>query len=642
MARINHNVVDKVASDVQSVQAIMEFLSGFPPFDALLPNDLKFLVSKLRLRYYAMGEVVVSPDSGPVTDFFIVKQGQIHGEREGKTDIEVTFDIGVGECFPIAALMGQRATRTLHRASTDCFCYVLNHEDFAQLLTRSEVFRDFAVRGVSILLERVSKQMQGQVSHHVDSNHSLDTPLAKLINREPVTCDSNTSVQQAVQRMHQENISSVVIVDASQRPVGIFTLRDLRRAVASGQLNTADDLALWMTANPIALNHNATAFDALLIMTERHIAHLLVVQQGRLLGVLAERDLFALQRINLVDLARRIRRANNLDVLKQTLTDLAELISAMLSHGASATQVTTLITQMNDHVLCRVLELQLAKFDLADINFSWICFGSEGRREQTLLTDQDNGIVFEAENNEQSEGYRQRLLPFAYAVNKDLDHLGFTWCKGNVMASNPDLCRSVDEWQQYFDQIIRVATPENLLAASIYFDARIVWGNSAALDGVMTQLFRQAGHNTIFQFHLASAALNQRPPLGRFRDFVLQHKAGQEKGLDLKVQGLTPFVDAARLLALVHGVAHTNTVDRLQQLVDDGVVEATDGAAYIEAYGYIQLLRLQQHQAQANAGCARVNVINPDQLNPLDRRILRESLRQAKRLQASIGQRFMP
>jgi len=356
------------------------------------------------------------------------------------------------------------------------------------------------VRGVSILLERVSKQMQGQVSHHVDSNHSLDTPLAKLINREPVTCDSNTSVQQAVQRMHQENISSVVIVDASQRPVGIFTLRDLRRAVASGQLNTVDDLALWMTANPMALNHNATAFDALLIMTERHIAHLLVVQQGRLLGVLAERDLFALQRINLVDLARRIRRANHLDVLKQTLTDLAELISAMLSHGASATQVTTLITQMNDHVLCRVLELQLAKFDLADINFSWICFGSEGRREQTLLTDQDNGIVFEADNNEQSEGYRQRLLPFAYAVNKDLDHLGFTWCKGNVMASNPDLCRSVDEWQQYFDQIIRVATPENLLAASIYFDARIVWGNSAALDGVMTQLFRQAGHNTIFNF----------------------------------------------------------------------------------------------------------------------------------------------
>lgn len=642
MARMNHNVVDKVASEVQSLQAIKAFLSSFPPFDALLPNDLQFLVSKLRLRYYAMGEVVVSPDSGPVRDFFIVKQGQIHGERQGKTGIEVTFDIGVGECFPIAALMGQRATRTLHRASSDCFCYVLNHENFAQLLTRSEVFRDFAVRGVSLLLERVSKQMQGQVSHHVDSNHSLDTPLAKLISREPVTCDSNTSVQQAVQRMHQENISSIVIVDDMQRPVGIFTLRDLRRAVASGSLSTDDKLATWMSANPMALNHDATAFDALLIMTERHIAHLLVVQQGRLLGVLAERDLFALQRINLVDLVRRIRRANNLDALKQALADLAELVSAMLSHGASATQVTTLITQMNDHVLCRVLALQLTKFELADINFSWICFGSEGRREQTLLTDQDNGIVFDAADSEQRDAYRQRLLPFAHAVNLDLDYLGFTWCKGNVMASNPDLCRSVDEWQCYFDQIISIATPENLLAASIYFDARIVWGNNAALERVMTQLFRQAGHNTIFQFHLASAALNQRPPLGRFRDFVLQHKAGQEKGLDLKVQGLTPFVDAARLLALVHGVAHTNTVDRLQQLVNDAVIEAADGAAYIEAYGYIQLLRLQQHQAQVSTGRARTNVINPDQLNPLDRRILRESLRQAKRLQASISQRFMP
>jgi len=635
MARINN-------TDVQGQQAMMTFLSSYPPFDALLPNDLLFLVSKLHLRYFATDEVVISPEHGPVTEFFIVKQGHIHGERQVKQAVELTFDIGVGECFPVAALMGQRATRTLHRASTDCFCYVLAYDDFAQLLTRSEVFRDFAVRGVSLLLERVSKQMQQQVKHHVDSNHSLDVPLSKLIIREPVSCDGTTSVQQAVQLMHRENISSVVIVDQALQPIGIFTLRDLRRAVASGNLDSHDKLAAWMTANPVALSHDATAFDALLLMTERHIAHLLVVEQGRLLGVLAERDLFALQRINLVDLTRRIRRATHLGALRLALADLAELISAMLSHGASATQVTTLITQMNDHVLCRVLELQLGQFDLADISFSWICFGSEGRREQTLLTDQDNGIVFHVDDAEQSQAYRQRLLPFAHAVNQDLDQLGFAWCKGNVMASNPDLCRSVQEWQLYFDRIIAVATPENLLAASIYFDARIVWGNTSALDAVMAQLFRQAAHNTIFQFHLASAALNQRPPLGRLRDFVLQHKLGQEKGLDLKVQGLTPFVDAARLLSLVHGVAQTNTVDRLQQLAKLSVIEAADAAAYVEAYGFIQLLRLQQHQAQVSMGDMRSNVVNPDKLNPLDRRILRESLRQAKRLQASISQRYIP
>ena len=305
-----------------------------------------------------------------------------------------------------------------------------------------------------------------------------------------------------------------------------------------------------MTPGPFYLTPDHTAFDAAIAMTERHIAHVCLVKNQRLCGVVSERDLFSLQRVDLVHLARTIRHAPKLENLINLRGEIGQLVERMLAHGASSTQITHIITQLNDHTVCRVIELVLADRGDPGVPFSWLCFGSEGRREQTLYTDQDNGILFDAKDAAEAAEIRGRLLPLAQQINQSLALCGFSLCKGNIMAGNPALCLSRAEWARRFAAFIREATPENLLGSSIYFDLRVVWGDERGCEQLRQGILDQVADNRLFQRMLAENALRQRPPVGRFREFVLTRNGGEKATLDLKVQGLTPFVDGARLLAL--------------------------------------------------------------------------------------------
>ncbi|UVL78904.1 DUF294 nucleotidyltransferase-like domain-containing protein [Pseudomonas putida] len=628
---------------LQNIQGTLQFLQRFPPFNQMEHSHLAYLVEQCQLRFYACGESIVKPADGPVEHFYIVKQGRVVGERQHlvKPGVETTFEITSGECFPLAALLGERATRTEHLAGEDTFCLQLNKAAFIRVFSMSEVFRDFALRGVSSLLDQVNQQVRQRAVETLGTQYSLNTPLGELAMRHPVVCAGDTSLREAVRLMHEQQVGSIVVVDTQRYPTGIFTLRDLRQVVASADADLGAPIERHMTVKPFYLSPQASAFDAAMAMTERHIAHVCLVENRRLCGVVSERDLFSLQRVDLVHLARTIRHAPRLDTLVSLRGEISQLVERMLAHGASSTQITQIITLLNDHTVCRVIELALAERGDPGVPFSWLCFGSEGRREQTLHTDQDNGILFEAADSAEADAIRARLLPLAQYINQCLAQCGFTLCKGNVMAGNPDLCLSRSEWARRFAGFVREASPENLLGSSIYFDLRVVWGDEQGCEQLRQRLLEQVADNRIFQRMLADNALRQRPPVGRLREFVLTRQGNDKAAtLDLKVQGLTPFVDGARLLALANGVGACNTLERLRQLVAKGVIEPLDGAAYEEAYHFIQQTRMQQHQRQARDNLPYSNRLDPDSLNHLDRRILREALRQAQRLQSSLALRY--
>lgn len=628
---------------LQNIQGTLQFLQRFPPFNQMEHTHLAYLVEQCQLRFYACGESIVKPADGPIEHFYIVKQGRVVGERQHlvKPGVETTFEITSGECFPLAALLGERATRTEHLAGEDTFCLQLNKAAFIRVFSMSEVFRDFALRGVSSLLDQVNQQVRQRAVETLGTQYSLNTPLGELAMRHPVVCSGDMSLREAVRLMHEQQVGSIVVVDPQRYPTGIFTLRDLRQVVASADADLGAPIERHMTVKPFYLSPQASAFDAAMAMTERHIAHVCLVENRRLCGVVSERDLFSLQRVDLVHLARTIRHAPRLDTLVSLRGEISQLVERMLAHGASSTQITQIITLLNDHTVCRVIELALAERGDPGVPFSWLCFGSEGRREQTLHTDQDNGILFEALDRTEADAIRARLLPLAQYINQCLAQCGFTLCKGNVMAGNPDLCLSRSEWARRFAGFVREASPENLLGSSIYFDLRVVWGDEQGCEQLRQGLLEQVADNRIFQRMLADNALRQRPPVGRLREFVLTRQGNDKAAtLDLKVQGLTPFVDGARLLALANGVGACNTLERLRQLVAKGVIEPLDGAAYEEAYHFIQQTRMQQHQRQARDNLPYSNRLDPDSLNHLDRRILRESLRQAQRLQSSLALRY--
>jgi len=627
---------------LQNIHGTLQFLQRFPPFNQMENAHLAYLVEQCQLRFYGTGESIIKPTDGPVEHFYIVKQGRVVGERPhtAKGGTETVFEITTGECFPLAALLGERATRTEHLAGEDTFCLQLNKPAFIKLFSSSEPFRNFALRCVSSLLDQVNQQVQRKAVETLGTQYSLNSRLGELAMRHPVTCRPGTPLREAVTLMHEQQVGSIVVVNEAKAPLGIFTLRDLRQVVADGVHDFDQPIDRHMIQAPFALTPDHSAFDAALAMTERHIAHVCLVKEQRLCGVVSERDLFSLQRVDLVHLARTIRSAARLENLVSIRGEIGQLVERMLAHGASSTQITQIITLLNDHTVCRVIELTLADKGDPGVPFSWLCFGSEGRREQTLYTDQDNGILFEARDAAQAAEIRGKLLPLAQQINQSLALCGFSLCKGNIMAGNPELCLSRAEWARRFAAFIREATPENLLASSIYFDLRVVWGDEQDCRQLRQGILAQVADNRLFQRMMADNALRQRPPVGRLREFVLTRNGNDKATLDLKIQGLTPFVDGARLLALANGIDAGNTVERLRQLVAKDVIERLDGAAYEEAYHFIQQTRLQQHQLQTRHNLPYSNRVDPDSLNQLDRRILREALRQAQRLQSSLALRY--
>lgn len=617
----------------QNTRAIMAFLREHNPFASMDEDHLAHFAEHCSLRFYADNDVVISPDDGPVTTFNVVKQGLIRGEREGKDgSVQTTFEISQGECFPLAALIGERPTQTLHRAAGDTFCLSLDHASFVTLFAESDPFRDFCLRGVSSLLDQVNQRIQSNAMATISPAQSLDTPLDRYALRNPIVCSPDSPVRKAVARMHENNVGSVIVTNDARQPVGIFTLHDLRTMIAEETASLDASISQVMTPNPFSLPADKDAFSAAMLMAEHHIAHVcLTDHDGRLVGIVSQRDLFSLQRVDLVRLARTIATSGHLRTLVSLRSEVTRLVDTMLAHGADSGQIVKIITTLNDVTVRRVLELNMAKND-PGIPFTWLTFGSEGRQEQTLLTDQDNGILFEPPAGMSEDDVRTKLLPFAETVNNELAECGFTLCKGNIMASNPKLCLSSREWDDWFIRFIEASTPQNLVYSSIFLDMRAVYGPSGPLEQLQQQIVGRIQKNALFQKMLAANAVERRPPLTLFRGFRYAPD-GEKHTLDLKRQGLAPFVESARVFALANGITESNTVERMEQLARKGVFDRKDANAWKEAYGLIQAIRMRAHQEQARQDQPLHNYVNPDDLNPLDRRILRESFRQAQRLQ---------
>ncbi|MDO3721831.1 putative nucleotidyltransferase substrate binding domain-containing protein [Marinobacter sp. chi1] len=622
----------------QNTRAIMTFLREHAPFSNMDDAHLAHFAEHATLRFYADGDPVITPEEGVVKRFYVVKQGRICGERPSEKEdrTETTFEISVGECFPLAALIGERPTRTLHRAAGDTFCLSIEQDAFVTLFSDSEPFRDFCLRGVSSLLDQVNQRLQSKAMASMGSSNTLDTPLENYALRNPIVCSPDLPVSKAVARMHDNNVGSIIITDDNRHPTGIFTLRDLRTMVAEGKSPLDTPIGQVMTRNPSSLTSDADAFEAAMLMAEHHFAHLCVVdEEEHLIGVVSERDLFSLQRVDLVHLARTIGTATHLRTLVSLRSDVSRLVDSMLAHGADSGQVVKIITTLNDVTVRRVLELNLKRND-PGIPFTWLTFGSEGRQEQTLLTDQDNGILFQTPEGMTADQVREKLLPFARTVNEELAECGFTLCKGNIMASNPKLCLSGDEWDEWFIRFIDASTPQNLVYSSIFLDMRAVYGDTEPLRLLLDKVLTRIRKNALFQKMLAGNALQRKPPLTMFRHFRYVSDGDHRRALDLKRQGLAPFVESVRVFALAHGVETANTLERMSALVKKGIFDAKDGNAWREAYSLIQAIRMRAHQEMLKEGEELSNYIDPDDLNPLDRRILRESFRQAQRLQQKL------
>jgi CBS domain-containing protein len=453
-------------------------------------------------------------------------------------------------------------------------------------------------------------------------------PLASMVRRTPVTCGEELSTGDAVRLMRSQRVGSVVVVDRAGRPVGILTEHDAVR-VLSEELHAAPVSAV-MTRDPVALPGHALAYEAALVMVERTIRHVLVTEEGRLVGVISERDLFSLQRLGLAELTMEIRLAAELPLLARLAGDIRRLTVRLVEQGVAPEQLTLFVSVLNDRLSQRVIEVVRKRHAWERIGWCWLAFGSEGRLEQTFSSDQDNGMVFEAHGAAAGEA-RKVLLGFARGVNEALDACGFPLCKGGVMASNPELCLSLDEWKAKMGGWLETPDPKALLNAAICFDLRPLAGDSTLAQGLREWLLARTRARPVFLRLMAQNALLAKPALGMLSGF-----ATEDGAVNLKLQGVRPFVDAARVYALGFGLAQTGTAERLRAAALGLGMDPGEMAAIVEGFFFVQKLRLRI-QAQPDSAPEGANRIRPGLLNTFERQGLKEAFRQGRRLQQRLA-----
>ena len=620
------------------VGGLAQALRPHAPFAEMDNADVERVVRAARLTYFAPGDTILTPGAQRPEHCYIVKQGTVRGERPGAEGLAVgLWELTAGEMFPLGALLGRRGVTSVYRAVQDVFCLVFSAAEFDALVARSAPFRDFCTRGLAHLLDLLRAQVQAEYVGGMTGRHDMSTRLGALLRSAPITVAPDTALDRALATMEERRIGSLPVVDGQGRPLGIFTRQDVIGRVVLPRRSLASAIGDVMSAPAIALHADATAADAALVMAQSGIRHVVVTEgDGRVAGVVSERDLFHLHRLSVRELSSALRRAHDLPTLVQCAADIRALSHALVAQGVGSGPLTRMISSLNDRLTVRVLELTAPSYDLAGVTVCWLGLGSEGRGEQTIATDQDNGLVFELDPPGSVDDARERLLPFARAANEALDRCGYPLCKGGVMAMNPNWCLSLPEWVNAFARWIDRGDPESLLASNIFFDFRPLWSAAPLAEALRADIAARAQKNPRFLKQMSDNARRNRPPLSWRGELVPAEDASGVEGIDLKLYGSMPITDAARIFALATGVTTTGTLERLREAAGRLGIVAEDLVNWCDAFEYLQMLRLRtQHRRMTHElpPSANPNLLPLASVSELDRRILKESLRQVRRIQ---------
>jgi len=464
--------------------------------------------------------------------------------------------------------------------------------------------------------------------------------LRSLVRRLPLVVSPATTLRETLYFMNQFRGDAAVVTDQpSGLPLGIVTLNDMLHVITFEGGGLDEPVASFMVAAPTTLPADASAHRAKVLMTNKNLRYVVLVEQdGRLCNLVSQTDLFGLPTSGAETLVDGIAAARDLDAMVRAADAIRRRGGELFSAGMGVDALCQWMSGLNDLVGIRIIELIEDEFDLPPVPWCWMVFGSEGRLEQTFSTDQDNGLIFLPGDPVETDSLREVFLPFAQAVNGALHTCGFERCRGDVMAGNPCWCLSQAEWQSKFTGWMTTPEPQAVLHSTIFFDFRPLYGRYELADGLRKWLTPLPPEHPRFLRGLAEQALTCAPALGWTGNFVYDKNKDYPRTIDLKLNGARPFVDAARIWSLAHGIWATNTGDRLRDAGRSMTRRPEDTAAAVEAFHMVQRFRIQQQLRTRNPEFA--NRLDPSMLNELNRLMLKEAFKQGKKLQLRLRQDY--
>jgi CBS domain-containing protein len=593
----------------------------------------------MTLEFFPKDTVIISAGHPASESLYVVHKGGVKLALRSQVGKQLVLDMrSEGEIFGLLSLMSRDLARLDVTAIEDTLCYRIPAEHIQRLISSNADVANYLLRtSVTRYMDRSLQELRTQTGLMGDTERLLYSLSVSDVPGAPaLVCKQDTTIREAAQMLASSKATCVFVVDAAGAAVGIVTDRDFAEKVVAQALSLELRVNDIMSKPVVAVEASDRLFMALLAMVSRNIHHVLVTQQGRPVGVLTAHDLMVLQGKSPLNVVRFVESQTKLQDLAAAQTRINGLLPLLLREGAKASHVTRVVAEINDRLIVKILQFAEAKLGPAPVPYCWVVLGSEGRREQTFKTDQDNALIFADSADDAARDYFTQLAAF---VQGALSTCGYPPCPGNYMASNPRWRQPLAQWINYFREWTSGAALHDTEDALLFFDMRPVAGDFSlfqTLSSSTGEFLKDAG---MFKSVLAAISTTHKPPLGFFRNLVLERTGEHKNQLDLKLFGTGPIVNAARIFAIDAGVTLTNTADRLTALPaperDPAIFQDLQ-----EAFEFFTLLRLERQLHQVRDGEVLSNHIAPDSLTQLQRSLLKESFRTAVRAQALIEERF--
>ncbi|WP_412563162.1 DUF294 nucleotidyltransferase-like domain-containing protein [Thalassobius sp. MITS945101] len=591
------------------------FLTSLHPYDAMTAAELDRLIDAFQLRQYGKGQHIY--DLGEVQEgLYVIHQGQV--EVRDENDVPLSL-LGVRNSLGERGLVRDGFAVTSARAVEETTCLLLPAAAFKTLLEENEQARRFFDRSRT----RAKK-------------HDLaSTKVEDLMTRAPMACAPDISIQAAAQMIRDRRISSLCVAEQDALR-GIVSVRDLAGALAEA-LPLDTPVAQIMTPDPLTLAPSAIGSDVLHMMMEHRISHIPICEGPRLVGMVSQTDLTRFQAVSSAELVSEIAQAATAEEMAEVTARIPQLLVQLVGAGNRHEVVTRLITDVADTATRRLLALAEEKLGPPPVPYLWLACGSQGRQEQTGVSDQDNCLILHDDVTAEQMGYFADLAGF---VCDGLNTCGYVYCPGDMLATNPQWCQPQRIWRDYFSRWIKTPDPEAQMLASVMFDLRPIGGSKALFDNLQEETLGRASENSIFVAHMVGNSLKHTPPLGLLRGFATIRSGEHKNTLDMKHNGVVPVVDLGRVYALQGRIEPVNTRARLKEAANTGALSPSGARDLLDAYDLIAENRLAHQARQIQRGEAPDNYMAPSELSDLERSHLRNAFVVIKSLQSALGHNF--
>jgi CBS domain-containing protein len=597
------------------IETIIAFLETVHPYDTLPQDELALVATSFSRREYQAGEEVYHAGE-PLKGLYLIKRGSVEVTEPAGQVISL---LGPRNSFGERGLAREGLAVTTARATEAAVLLLLPVAEYRRLVSRFPAFERFFSRG------RGSEAKSGDLTVQ---------KVGDLMARKPVSVEASEPVRLAAQKMRDAKVSSLGVLEGG-RFVGIITTRDMTNKVLADGLDAATPVSEVMTPDPITLTPDSLGSDILHIMLERRIGHLPVLEEGRLVGMVTQTDLTRFQAVSSAQLVRDAAVAETVEEMAAVTARIPKLLMQLVGGNNAHEVVTRLITDIADTVTRRLLAIAEAELGPPPVPYLWLACGSQGRQEQTGVSDQDNCLMIDDRMTPADLPYFQAL---ARIVSDGLNACGYVYCPGDMMATNPQWCQPMRVWRDYFRKWVSTPDPMAQMLASVMFDLRPIGGKASLFKVLQHETLEMASKNSIFVAHMISNSLKHTPPLGLLRGFATIRSGDHKNHIDMKHNGVVPVVDLGRIYALIGQLEPANTRARLEAAEAAGVISQSGARDLIEAYDLIAQTRLENQARLVRSGRKPDNFLAPSDMSDFERSHLRDAFVVVRTMQSAVGQ----